>query len=72
VKYANTFVVQYKVYKSIVKKSIDGRTRTREAVQRNAARQTKKCYRGQAFIASDFSSKDLNQDILRFKEQKQA
>jgi hypothetical protein len=44
---------------------MNGRARTREAVERSIATQTKKCYRGRELIASDFSSRDLSQDILR-------
>jgi hypothetical protein len=71
VRYVNIYVVTCIVYRSIVRKSIDGRARTREAVRRSAATQPKKFYKGQESIASGFSLKDTNQGILRFKEQKQ-
>jgi len=63
------FVVLFSKCENIVRKSIIGRARTREAVERSVV-QIKKCHRGQESIASDFSSKVTNQDILRLEKQK--
>jgi hypothetical protein len=64
------FVVPFSKCENTVGKSINGRARTREAVERNAA-QTRKRHGGQESIASDFSFRDTSQDISRFKMQKQ-
>ena len=51
---------------------MDGRARTREAVRRSAATQTKQCHGGRECIASDFSSKAQSQVISKSKMKKQA
>src|ERR1700684_1500802 len=71
VRYVNIYVVTRMVYESIVGKSINGRARTREAVERSAATQPKKCHGGQESSASDFSFRDTSQDISRSEKQKQ-
>ena len=63
------FVVPFSKCKNTVGKSINRRARIREAVERSVV-QIRKCYRGQESIASDFSSRDTNQDILRLEKQK--
>jgi hypothetical protein len=65
------FVVPFSKCKNIVEKSINRRARTREAVERSIATQTRTYHGGQAFIASDFSSRDLSWNILRLEMQKQ-
>jgi len=70
--YVCIFVVPLRGCKNIVKKSINGRVKVREAVQRSAGTQTKQCHRGQESIASDFSFKDTSQDISRSEKQKLA
>jgi hypothetical protein len=63
------FVVLFSKCKNTVRKSINRRARTREAVERSVL-QIKKCYRGQKSIASDFSFRDTSQHILRLEKQK--
>jgi hypothetical protein len=72
VKYIDIYIVLHKRYKSIVKKSIDRKAKVKKTVQKNIAVQARMYHRRQKFIASDFSSKDLSQGILRFEMQKQA
>jgi hypothetical protein len=61
------FVVPFSKCKNIVRKSIIGRARTREAVKRSAV-QIRKYYRGQESITSNFSFRVTNQDILRLEK----
>lgn len=51
------FVVPFSRYRNIVGKCMYRRAKTKEAVQRSVTTQTRKCYKGQEFIASGFSSR---------------
>jgi hypothetical protein len=53
------FIVPFSKCKNTVRKSINGRARIREAIERSVA-QTRKYYREQESIASGFSFKVTN------------
>jgi hypothetical protein len=72
IEHVDIYVVLHKRCKSIVRKSIDRKAKVKETVQKSIAVQARMYHRGQEFIASDFSSKDPSQGILRFEMQKQA
>jgi hypothetical protein len=66
------FVVQCKVYRFTNRKSTNKRASKRKDDQKREPRiKTNKSYSEQMYIASSFSFKDTNQDILRFSKQRQ-